>query len=171
MRESKLLVALIFILLSACTDPMDVDPQWIINPNELKIITQEHKRTYVLFWTDWCSGSKLTRDHLFIPFADTIHRSGLDMAVILIAADENIPLDTIKKQRDRGLNAFYLQAPGGSPFLHRRAIKNFIQEALPGNDLETVSGMFFPIPVKLVIDQDQKILNRSSREVPAPWEE
>lgn len=156
----KLFIALSLILgLTSCASKIDVDQKYIITPAELKEMAQSKKTTFVLFWTDWCSGSKTTCNNTYIPLAEQFLKEHSDMQVIIIGADQNISLETIESHRAKGIQSFYLETPGNNGFVNRREIKAFAEEAFPDVVFPQMEDMMFAIPVRFMINENLEVLN------------
>ena len=95
----------------------------------------------------------------YLVLNDSIQKNNLDIGLIFIASDQFIKLDKLKEQRELGIEAYYLSAPGDNAFLNRRNIKSFIGDVFPDQEISGIASFGFSIPTELLVDRNMKVLN------------
>ena len=153
------IVSLVAITLSSCTSKINVPQEYIITKESLKDSLSVENESIVFFWTGWCGGSKMQLQNHYLPLADSIKSQDLDVKLLLIASDENIPLTEVQQYREKGISVFYLERPGTNPIANRMAIKKFINKSFPDNNFTHLDKFGFGIPVSMLIDKDLNIVN------------
>lgn len=133
---------------------------YAIRPDELETIIHGKGHSLLLFWTGWCGGAT-GRIPDYIKDQNEVVNKGLDIQLILIAADANISSAQIEAHRKAGIQSYYLKGAGTQPFLNRGVIKRFIDRLLPGTQLQQLQGSVgnFGIPVELIMNRQMEVLN------------
>lgn len=133
---------------------------YAISPDELETIIHEKEHSLLLFWTGWCGGAT-NRISSYIKDQDEVTKKGLDIQLILIAADADISSAQIEAQRKAGIQSYYLKDAGTNSFNNRKAIKNFIDKLVSGKQLQQLNGSAgnFGVPVELIMNKQMEIQN------------
>ena len=136
---------------------------YAISSDELETIIQGKANSLLLFWTSWCGGAT-SRIPQYIQDQNEVTSKGLDIQLILIAADASITSAQIEAHRKAGIQSYYLKGAGTQPFFNRRIIKQFINKLLPGKNLQQLKGTVgnFGIPVELILNEQMEVLNPGS---------
>ena len=151
-------IATITLASTSCAS-LKVPEGYLIDESALKDSLALNEHNIVLFWTNWCRGSHYRIDSLYTPLAKEISRQGLNLKIYLIASDANISLSQVDELRKRGFSTYFMDHPGGMAIANRLAIKKFINNAFPDNEVERIKGIQFGIPVELLITKQLKIIN------------
>lgn len=138
-------------LLWQCSQGPALRPDLIIDKTQLQAITQRYDTTIILFWTHWDEASKKQCANQFVPLAKSIKASHYNCQVVLIAADAHVAEEDILAHRKEGIKSFFLDNPGDFAMFNRLRIKSFLSYCYPHKDLKCTSGMWFDLPLKLMV--------------------
>mgnify|MGYP000930977089 CR=1 FL=1 len=156
---SAAFIILVVISLLSCAGKLDVPDKYIISETALRDSLSKNNNTVVLFFTEWCSASQDRLKNTYRPLNDSIKKNNLDLDIILLASDENVSLEQVEEYRKLGISTFYIQKPGANTIMNRMAIKSFINEAFPENEIERITKFQYGIPVELLFNKELEIVN------------
>lgn len=159
MKSNYLLIVCIALLLSASCAKLNVPQGYIISEAALKDSIQQNDTTLVLFWTNWCGASHNRLENYYKPLAQKVAADSLDLKIILLASDANISLEKIDAFRKLGISCFYIDQPGSTAIANRMAIKNYINNSFPENEIARIKGIQYGIPVELLMTKNLDIIN------------
>jgi|GEM_PF-6880812 len=171
MRITKLFLTLLIVLLvllAASCSKLNVPDEYIIRESALLDSLGNNNRSLVLFYTDWCGAADHRIENYYKPLQEKINNGELDLKLILLASDVNIPISEVDEFRELGMECFYIDDPGGSAFINRMSIKSYINELFPDNEVERISSFQYGIPVELLVTDKLEIVNE--KETVKSWE-
>ncbi len=157
--KACLLNLVLSIGLLSCNSAIDAPDEYILTSSELKNLYKQKDHTYLLFWTDWCGGSKLTIENYYTAIKDSIQSRNLNSQIVLIAADETISLDAVKSKREEGFLSYYMDSPGGNALSNRIAVCNYIDEVFPNQEVSYLDWVAESMPTRILINKHGEILN------------
>jgi hypothetical protein len=145
--------------------PKEVSPEYIISAKQLSEKVKSQPESFIFFYTHWCGASKMRLETQMEPLNQLVKDSVLAANVILIAGDTKIPLSEVQGFRDQGMECYYYQNPGDNPIANRWAIKGLINDWLPQNNLESIEGFQYGIPVLIYLNDKMEVLNPTRNNV------
>ncbi|MDR3008600.1 MAG: hypothetical protein LBV59_11740 [Sphingobacterium sp.] len=160
-----LLVAVIFTASCKSGYTQNVNEKYLITDYKFDSLIANDDTNIVILYTSWCNGSKETINNFYSEVLDSIKSKGIENRIILLLADDNVDTSIINKHRARGFLAYCIPGSGNSAIENRSAIKDFISNEFPNQEINWL-GFGFKIPVELLISKDGKILNSADELLP-----